>query len=86
MEKIVFLNETKKTAGVRNEIYTINNKNTQVKKEVPQTGPITSTEQKEGIWRKVSSACCRTKPATISMVRAVTQKFNYTGRNKKKLD
>lgn len=43
-------------------------KNTQVKKEVPQTGPITSTEQKEGIWRKVSSACCRTKPATISMV------------------
>ena len=34
-------------------------KNTQVKKEVPQTEPITAaTEQKEGIWRKVSSACC----------------------------
>lgn len=65
MEKIVFLNETKKTAGVRNEIC----KEYTSEDGVPQTGSITSTEQKEGIWRKlkISSACCRTKPATISM-------------------
>ena len=63
MEKIVFLNETKKTAGVRNEIC----KEYTSEDGVSQTGSITSTEQKEGIWRKISSACCRTKRAAISM-------------------
>lgn len=64
MEKIVFLNETKKTAGVRNEI---------CKEYISEEGSVSDGTNhfyraKEGILRKVSSACCRTKPATISMV------------------